>query len=156
MFSFISIAAVVALASGVAADSIPEGYPANFRFYGNQSICLGFADGGYNGASVVGTDCNDASAALYPVYGIGNVGQIAYTDWCITAAGASPSSDVTAVDCSDDPAQLWTVTDYDTIETADGKCITLGKAALGAPATLAECSLQLANKQLWRPTAAEP
>ena len=70
---------------------------------------------------------------LYPIYGSGKPGQIAYGDWCVTAAGASPSSDVTLVECSDDAAQIWNVTEYDTIENADGKCITFGKAALGAP-----------------------
>ncbi|KZV64521.1 hypothetical protein PENSPDRAFT_162932 [Peniophora sp. CONT] len=152
-FSILSVAAVAALTSGVAADFIKEGDAANFHLYRNQSICLGL-DSAYSGASLIATTCDVESAALYPIYGSGKTTQIGFQDWCITAAGASPSSDVTVVYCSDDAAQLWTVTDYDTIETADGKCITLGKAALGAPATLSDCSIERALLQLWNPTTA--
>ena len=45
---------------------------------------------------------------------------------------------MTAVDCSDDTAQIWTVTDYYTIQNGDGKCITMGKPAIGAPVRVSD------------------
>ena len=60
-----------------------------------------------------------------------------YGDWCITANGVVPGTSTQTLyvdDCSADPAQIWTVSeDAQTISNADGNCVTLGKAAHGAP-----------------------
>ncbi|KAI0315581.1 hypothetical protein OF83DRAFT_341462 [Amylostereum chailletii] len=152
------VVSALAITPLAAADFVPEGDAAHFRFAANESICFGPASAA-PGESLVGSVCGDGSSndstAMFPVFGTGKPGQIAYGDWCITAAGASPSSDVTIVDCSDDPAQVWTVNEDQTISNADDNCITFGRAAIGPPTTLSPCNAELRHLQLWNPLPVE-
>ncbi|KAI1785196.1 hypothetical protein LXA43DRAFT_900290 [Ganoderma leucocontextum] len=151
---FALVATALAAAPFVAADVIPEGAAAHF--ISSQTLALA-PQGGFQGATLQVTTPGDGSSsditALFATRGTGQAGQIAYGDWCISANGVVPGTATQVLyvtDCSDDAAQLWTVNESPaTISNADGNCITLGKAAKGAPVTLSACTDELQHLQLW-------
>ena len=70
---------------------------------------------------------------------------------CVSARGVvsgTASQTLFVEDCNGDPAQIWTVNETQTtVSNADGNCITLGRAALGAEvrvfASTAECNVRV-------------
>ncbi|KAI0358715.1 hypothetical protein OH77DRAFT_1421152 [Trametes cingulata] len=133
------VSSALALASGVAADSIPAGSAAHF--FSSQNPSLVFApESVAAGAFLVTANPGDGSSAditaLHAVSGSRVPTQIAYGNLCITAKGVVPesSSQILYFDNCDpqDEAQFWTINEEPaTISNADGNCITLGRAAKG-------------------------
>ncbi|KAI0731422.1 hypothetical protein C8Q76DRAFT_361143 [Earliella scabrosa] len=154
---FAVIATAIAAAPFVAADFIPSGSPAHF--FSTQNSALVFApEGGFPGAGLVAARPGDGSSAditaLYATQGTGVPGQIVYGDFCLTSEGVVPGTATQTLyfaECSDSPAQVWTVNESGTVSNADGNCVTLGRAAVNVPVTLAACTEELAHLQGWNP-----
>lgn len=93
-------------------------------------------------------DSSPSDLTLFNTTAGDKVGQIKHDDLCITANGVGPgfSSNLLYVDtCSDDPAQLWTISSpRATISNEDNNCITLSQDALR---TNVSCSLYARCRQ---------
>ena len=100
-------------------------------------------EGGFPGAGLVAARPGDGSSAditaLYATQGTGVPGQIVYGDFCLTSEGVVPGTATQTLyfaECSDSPAQVWTVNESGTVSNADGNCVTLGRAAVNVPVRL--------------------
>ncbi|KAI1785208.1 hypothetical protein LXA43DRAFT_1066107 [Ganoderma leucocontextum] len=159
MKAFVALVApVLAAASYVRADVIPEGSAAHFFSSQNSSLVFGPQSSAAKAdlvAQLPGDGSSNDPTAMFATFGTGVPGQIVFGDWCITANGVVPSTANQTLyidDCSDDPKQIWTVNaDPATISNADGNCLTLGRAAHNVPISLSACTDVLQHLQLWNP-----
>ncbi|VDC06522.1 unnamed protein product [Peniophora sp. CBMAI 1063] len=121
-----------------------------------QQLCAGLADASatsFSAATCGAGGYGDSDITeLVVLYGVGKSSPLEITSHgCPTSTGASLTggSNVPVVDCDiDDQAQFFTVQEDGTVTNdATGTCLTLGKAAPGAPLTLSSCGGDFADKQ---------
>ncbi|VDB87191.1 unnamed protein product [Peniophora sp. CBMAI 1063] len=158
---FIALPAVLAPLVAAQAASIAAGQTAHVRSEINSTLCMGTVDAAASSASLSLSTCGDGNptdlTALTVTKGSGASSQLLLSgssQLCVTSQNASPSSDVTVVACADDSSQLWTINSNGTVSSS-GNCLTVGKAALGAPVTFTGCSTSLERQQVFNVTAAD-
>lgn len=105
----------------------------------DSTLCMGTINAAASGASLSLSTCGDGNStdltALTATKDSSASSQLLLpgsSQLCVTSQNAGPSSDVTVVACADDPSQLWTINSNGTVSSS-GNCLTVGKAALGAP-----------------------